>query len=325
MVKTQLAVYNGRVAYLATFYTSLGAVLLMIGVGFLFGKLHLINQAAHQVIANLLLFLAMPCALFAAFPQNYHPASLQMFLFATLAGAATLIVAIVLAAVIFPHRRLGSNHKLHQFAYIFNNASFLGYPLVVSVFSSDHDALIYYSGLMLAFNLALFSYGVYLVQKKVTLKQIALLLLNPNIIAVCLGLLGFIYSWQLPEFLRLSITAGKNLTTPLSLLAIGFLLSLTKNWREILSQRQLFFTCLLQLLLMPTTTFLLLYYLHAPETMILMFTMIQALPTATSLVIFSEKYHNDKKEAAKLVLISTLLSLLTLPVVMTAAICILTF
>ena len=76
---------------------------------------------------------------------------------------------------------------------------------------------------------------------------------------------------------------------------------------------------------MPTTTFLLLYYLHAPETMILMFTMIQALPTATSLVIFSEKYHSDKKEAAKLVLISTLLSLLTLPVVMTAAICILTF
>ena len=148
---------------------------------------------------------------------------------------------------------------------------------------------------------------------------------NPNIIAICLGLLSFIYSWQLPEFLRLSIDAGKNLTTPLSLLAIGFLLSLTKNWREILSQRQLFFTCLLQLLLMPTTTFLLLYCLHAPETMILMFTMIQALPTATSLVIFSEKYHSDKKEAAKLVLISTLLSLLTLPVVMTAAICILTF
>lgn len=306
--------------YLPTFYHSLLAVLIIIALGFALGKSKIINQAASKVMTQLLLLVAMPCALFSAFPQQFSRETWHNFLFATFAGAAVLFSGMLIAKALYQRRFLGKVYRLHQFAYIFNNASFLGYPLVVAVFGQNPHSLIYYSGLMLAFNFSLFSYGVYLVKHQFTPTDAWQLITNPNIVAVCLGLLCFRASLPMPEFVLTTINALKNLTTPLSLLVIGFFLSQMKNFSQTSKLKKLTTSCLMQLIIMPSTTFLILKLLGADNLMVLIFTLIQALPTATSLAIFSENYGGDKQEASALVLMSTLLSFITLPVVMTVAI-----
>jgi predicted permease len=169
---------------------------------------------------------------------------------------------------------------------------------------------------MLVFNFALFSYGVWLFQKRLTLKHFLHIILNPNIIAVTLGFIFFLISFEPLPFITNSITFLANLTTPLSLLSIGFMLHLVRDWGSIFRKHQLFITCTLQLLLMPILTFALTSLLGLPSLVKLIFTMIQALPTATSLGLFAEKYRGHKVEASELVLISTILSVLTLPLVM---------
>ncbi len=296
------------------FYHSLGAVVLIIFLGFILGKRKIINEAANKVMANLLLTVAMPCALFIAFPNYFDKSSLNIFLQAVFGAFIVLILGILASIILFRRKKLDQYYFQHQFAYIFNNASFLGYPLTLSVFGAEN--MIIYSGLMLVFNLFLFSYGVWLFEQKLSLKNIKEIFLNPNIIAVILGLIFFLNSWQTPEYLNKTITFLSSLTTPMSLLCIGFMLSQVSNWWAVIRKKQLFITCLLQLLLMPTISYLILIFFRMENTIIQMYTMIMALPTATSLAIFAEKYRGNKIEASELVLISTILSVFTLPIIM---------
>ena len=300
--------------YLPIFYSSLASILVLIALGFLLGKIKILNEFANKALANLLLSVAMPCALFIAFPHQFDPASFDLFLKAVLGAIAMMGSAIIVSRLLFSEKRLHRFYFQHQFAFIFNNASFLGYPLTMAIFGAE--SMIMYSGLMLVFNLALFSYGVWLFERSLSLKHLREIFFNPNIIAVFLGLLFFINSWNFPKFIDDSINYIAALTTPLSLLCIGFMLSQVRNWAKIFAKVQLFFTCGLQLILMPLLTFSVLWLLRMPTTIIQIFTMIQALPTATSLGLFAEKYGGNKIEASELVLISTILSVFTLPAVM---------
>ena len=300
--------------YLPIFYTSLVTILILIAVGFFLGKIKLVNEAANKVFANLLLSVAMPCALFSAFPHQFNSESWHLFLLAVGGGLAELVAAVIAAKLLFARHRIGRFYFQHQFAFIFNNASFLGYPLTLAVFGAE--SMIIYSGLMLVFNVLLFSYGIWLFEHQLNFRLLRQIVFNPNIIAVILGLIFFLTSTSLPDFANQAISYLGSLTTPLSLIVIGFMLSHVSNWAKIFRRHQLFITCTLQLLFMPAMTYLVLALLHMPPMVRQMFTMIQALPTATSLALFTEKYGGDKTVASELVLISTIMSVITLPLVM---------
>jgi predicted permease len=87
-------------------------------------------------------------------------------------------------------------------------------------------------------------------------------------------------------------------------------IKLIKKWR-------IFFTAAIQLIVGPTITFFALKLLGFPNEVIVVCTIIQALPTATSLGLFAEKYGGNATEASELVTVSTLLSVVSLPLMIT--------
>jgi predicted permease len=301
-------------ADLAIFYQSLLAVVLIVVLGVVLGRKKIITAPVSEALATLLLSVAMPCALFTAFPQSFDRASLELFLQAAIGGVVVIGVAILGSRLFFRERNFTKIFYQHQFAFIFNNASFLGYPLTMAIFGQA--ALVPYAGFMLVFNLALFSYGVWLFERRLTWRHIKEILFNQNIVAVILGLICFLLSWQVPAAVGQTLGYLASLATPLSLLCIGFMLSQVRGWRVIWRKSRLFLTCFLQLTLMPLLTFGVLTLLKLPVVARQVLTLIQALPTATSLAIFAEKYGGNKEEASELVMISTVLSAMTLPVVM---------
>ena len=296
------------------FYQSLLAVAVLVGLGVLLGKRRVITAQVSESFAELLLGIVMPCALFVAFPSKFEQGTLDLFLQAAIGGAVVIVGAIIVSRLVFRRNWFHHNFYEHQFAFIFNNASFLGYPLTLAIFGVD--ALIPYSGFMLVFNLVLFSYGVWLFERKITWRHIQQIFLNRNVIAVILGLLFFVNSWEVPEFVSQTLGYIAALTTPLSLFCIGFMLSQIRNWGLLWRKLRLFITCGLQLTLMPLLTYVVCWVMRLPGEARQVLTLIQALPTATSLAIFAEKYGGDKTEASELVMISTLMSAATLPLVM---------
>ena len=101
--------------------------------------------------------------------------------------------------------------------------------------------------------------------------------------------------------------------TPLSLICIGYLLS-RANLSGIWQKKRLFITCGLQLILGPILTLGVVSLLGSPAHVKVMLVLLQSLPTATTLGLFSEKYGGDVVEASEIVMISTFMSVITLPI-----------
>jgi Predicted permeases len=297
---------------LNVFYSSLIAVALMITLGFIIGKKKWLDEHTNKKLINLLLMVAMPCALFGAFPDVFAIESLSLFFWGLGAGALIFILMIIISKIIFQQKLTGKNYFEYQFAFIFNNAVFLGYPLVSTIFGSE--GLIPYAGFVLIFNLMLFSYGMMLFEKKFNVKHIGRAFINPNVIAVIVGALCLVFSIKLPDPAAMSISYIGGIMTPLSLICIGYMLSRAKL-SKVIKDKKLVFTCLAQLVLGPLLAFGVMKLINAPSSVLAIIVLIQALPTATTLGLFAEKYNCDTESASGLVAVSTILSAITLPIV----------
>lgn len=297
---------------LSYFYIRLGAIGVIMALGFLLGKLKLISDKTNRELANLLLTVFMPASLFTAFPSEYDEGAANLFFSGLTAGVIVMLSLIIVAKIIFNEKWLKKGlHDQAQFALIFNNATFLGYPIIASTFGAN--GILAYCGFIVAFNVALFSYGIWLFKKKIDIKLIVDVILNPNIIAVALGMVLFLFSIQLPDFIADAAGYVGGATTPLSIICIGYMLSQTslakafKKWR-------LTIIAISQLIIGPVITWGLLTLLKFPAEVIEVCTLIQALPTATSLGLFAVKYDGNASDASELVAASTIFSIFTLPI-----------
>lgn len=299
---------------LKTFYARLAAIGLILILGFFLGKFKLISEKTNRELTNLLLTVFMPASLFMAFPAEYDESAAGIFLAGLGGGFLIMLILIILAKLIFNPRWTGKELSYEsQFAMIFNNATFLGYPIVVSTFGTS--GVLAYCGFIVAFNIALFSYGIWLFERKITWRLVRSVIFNPNIIAVFLGMALFILSVELPSFIGDAVSYVGAVTTPLSIICIGYMLSQAKL-RKVLTKWRLMVTALVQLLLGPMVTWGVLTLLQFPTEVIQVCTLIQALPTATSLGLFAVKYGGNASEASELVTISTIFSVVTMPLMM---------
>ncbi len=296
---------------LTQFYERLGAIALILILGFFLGKFKLISQKTNTELTNLLLTVFMPAALFIAFPSTYDASSANLFFSGLLAGFLVMLILIIVAKLIYhPKIFKGDLSYESQFALIFNNATFLGYPIVSSTFGTG--GILAYCGFIIAFNIALFSYGIWLFERKITPKLIRSVIFNPNILAVLLGMVLFLLNIHLPSFMSDAIGYVGAATTPLSLICIGFMLS-QANLLQVLKKWQLIFAAVIQLILGPVIAWGVLSLLGFPSEVVQVCTLIQALPTATSLGLFAVKYGGNPAEASEFVTVSTILSVVTMP------------
>lgn len=307
---------------LLDFYSRLGTIAIILALGFLLGKLKLISPKTNKDLVTLLLTVFMPASLFMAFPTSYSDETSGIF-FSGLVGGFIVMIAITLLSLVIFNKKWykGKMRYESQFALIFNNATFLGYPIISSTFGPQSTAIVAYCGFIIAFNIALFSYGVYLFKRKVDAKLILNVITNPNIIAVVLGVIVFMTSSKIPAFIDDAVVYTGSATTALSIICVGYMLS-TAKFSQLLKKWKLAITAVIQLIVGPLATYLLLVAIQYiarnagiefPDEVVVVCTLIQALPTATSLGLFASKYGGDEKEASQLVTMSTLFSIITLP------------
>ncbi len=298
---------------LTTFYSRLGSIFIIMALGFILGKIKLIDKHTNNHLVNLLLSVFMPASLFLAFPSTYDESTANLFFSGLLGGVVVMTALIILSKIFFNKFFFKKELRYEaQFGLIFNNATFLGYPIVASTFGPQ--GIIAYCGFIIIFNIALFSYGVYLFKNKLTWRLVLDTIINPNILAVILGMVLFLLNIKLPAVVTDSVGFIGGATTPLSILCIGFMLSeahlkgLIKKWKLIIPAAT-------QLIIGPIATYFLLTWLNFPTPVIYVCTLIEALPTATSLGLFATKYGGNEVEASELVTISTIFSLASLPII----------
>ena len=149
---------------------------LLMAVGFVLGKVRLIDDRGSLTMSNLVMYVVSPCMLLVAFQRPLEHELLHEF--AISLGIALLLHAafIVLSRLILrekdAHRR-----GLMLFGSVFSNCGFMGYPLMTALFGSI--GVFYGSAYVVVFTFLTWTYGVFAMTGDRSQLKLRPLLLNP--------------------------------------------------------------------------------------------------------------------------------------------------
>lgn len=288
-------------------------LVLLLGYGI--AKIGMIDENTNQKLSALVVTVSQPALIIASVADNIGKGSIrEVFVFFAF-GIVFYGVWIGLAWIFT--RMMGtdkSQRGTYQFMLIFSNCTFMGFPIMESIFGTE--AIFLSSIFNLPFHLLAFSYGMMLISRdgNADAKFQWNKLLNPGIIASILALLLFILHVSLPQVLRQTCSVVGSLTTPLSMLVLGASLSLVPV-KDIFRESRIYLMTIFRLIVIPVITYLLLQLMTENRMLIGIGTMTAAMPVASMTVMLSNQYHGKTKLASIGVFITTVCSIISIPLV----------
>lgn len=298
---------------LANFLTVLGQVatlFLLMSVGFALEKGNKLDHVGTEQISVLLLWVVAPCIVIDSFQVDFDPALSHTLLVGSVAMFLSYAVYFVVTLAFFRREETTMRNMLRMGA-MFGNTGFMGLPLVQAVLGNG--AMVYAVLNLGIFNVVVWSFGVMLVGGKEAFSP-KKAVLNPGVISVVVGLLLYLTGLRLPGPIFSTVHFLGAMNTPLAMVVIGAQMAradLLSTFRA----KKLYAASAIKLLLMPVVTALLFYPLGLKPDFFVAVVILSAAPTAGISSMFAETYHRHSAQAAQLVTLSTLLSILTLPVV----------
>ncbi|MDR1600087.1 MAG: AEC family transporter [Oscillospiraceae bacterium] len=284
------------------------SLLLLVAAGFAIRRVKWIDEPGLTAMSSLVLFVAIPCVAIAKLQREPTP-ELVRDLLATFALSSALMLATGALGFAIFHKEPVRQRALITHLSIFSNCGFMGYPVVTALFGEP--ALIYAVVINAAFNLLAWTLGVILLNRGTTL-NLRKALLTPALVGTALGIILFAARVRLPGFLLSTLETLGSLTTPLSMMVVGARMvgqsprNLT-NWRVwILSA--------LRLLAFPLITYVICRLLRASDMVCLITATLAGMPHATLTAMQSIHYKHDSVFASNCVALSTLLSMITIPI-----------
>jgi len=272
----------------------------------------MLNDDHTLGMADLLVKVAMPSTIFISLMRPFS-VMLLAEAFATLfiTGAVYLLggaMGLLLARIM--HATDGERHAW-TFGLVLGNVGFMGIPLTLAVFG--YEGLIYASMANASFNIIAFTIGVRIYAKDPPRGRAVMLQVvrTPALIATFVGLLFFVTGLRLPSALENGVSLISGMTTPISLVLVGASVA-RRPLKEMLTDIRFLPAVALRLLVLPIVTLLVLR-LWVPELMLGVIVTLVAMPAAAATVIFAEQHQGDTTSAAKFVVVSTLLCIITVP------------
>ena len=289
-------------------------MLLFIAAGFLLGRLKVLPDGAALVLSKLESCLFIPAMILNAFIHNCTWESIRLNYPAMLLSAALEMVLIIISRPLSGlFAKGGCERDLYRYELIYPNTGFFGYALVQAVFGPE--VLYHYMLFVLPMTMGCYTIGVSLLtpsgdSPKAQWKR----LLNPSMVSIAagvvLGLLGF--GKIMPVFLSDAIAAGAKIFSPLAMLLTGVTVS-GFAVKDLVTDRRSWLTVLLRMIAFPVLTVGLSYLSGADERILIFVLFVHALPLGLNPVIYPPQYGKDARPGASMALISTVLSLLILP------------
>lgn len=286
-------------------------MLLYLLSGFCLFKTGVVTEEGSKALAAMLIKLIIPMVIVNSFCIPFSLASLLALGQSTLLSAMLLLLAIILARWIYPHA------PLENFGAAFSNAGFMGIPLVASVLGSS--AVLYAAPFVAMLNLLQWTYGVDTIcgrRSCITTRQ---LLWNPPMVGIALGMIlfGTGLGETLPVPIVSTIQGICGLNGPLAMMVLGVYLA-RENPITLFTSRSLYGISAVRLILIPAVSLFALWALPISSTVALTLLICAAAPVGANVAVYAQLHGKDYAYASKIVVLSTLLSLVSLPLVVAA-------
>ena len=288
------------------------SLFLIILVGVYAAKRKIITKEINKGLTNILLKITLPCLVVSSFifdlSDKLKGNIIKCFIYSPL----VLLISIVVSYIfLLPIK--GGKKIIIQFANVFSNCGFIGFPIVFSIYGNE--GVIYASIFNLFFTVFLWTYGVILFNGKMKREDIKQVLLNPAIIAVIIGLIIMILGVNIPNVLSSTLDLVGNMTSPLSMIIVGVILGNAKIIFY-LKDKSIYYSAFLKLIVMPCIIILILKIINDNSLVSKTLIILTAMPAAAMTSILAESFDKESEYSAVIVFITTLFSLITFPILL---------
>jgi predicted permease len=307
-----------------------GLLFIIIALGFLCQRIKLLTEEANKCMADIVMYFVTPCVIINAFSATLYPREELLGILKNIALVALIAVAVhvamILAVTVIFRFKNQDKKRLMRFAAVFSNAGFIALPLAQALIDTpeSHEGALYAAVYLAVFNIALWTWGYVDMSGESSGMNLKKILLNPGIIGVAVGLVFFtspLYitlngeaGLRLPSVMAGAISALSALNLPLPMLMVGFYLGksdLIAAFKDGWS-----YLCIaLRLLVFPLVTLGVLYLCGVRGNVLSVSVIGACAPVGATATIFAAKFGRDTELSVRLVSLSTVLSMVTMPLI----------
>ncbi len=278
-------------------------------IGWICRKTDLVKAAAQPSFTNFLLYVSIPCMVFQSFDMEFTMETLYR-------GASVLTIATISALVSLVFGRYAYNwcnpreKCIMKYGTLVSNSGFAGLPVIQDAYGQD--GLFLGSLFIIPNRIMMWSAGISLFTDAPLKQRIKNVMLNPGIIAVELGVLRMLFQPAILQQLNKALSALGAMSTPLGMVIIGMILSGVSP-RTVLDKKAFILVAVRQFLF-PLGTLAILRLLGTDLLTLQISVVLTGMPVGSSTAFLADKYGADAVFASKCVFISTLTSLITIPI-----------
>lgn len=291
----------------------------LILVGILAVKTKILNQEALGYFSKYLMRIAIPVMIFTNTIHGATRAELLSSIPVLLVAAVMFVGLSLLAWVMSGLLKLqGNERQIYRAASTFGNIGFMGIPLVAALF--PETGMLYIALFTIVDQSTLWTLGMSLTQpagaKKEKLSVPALLkkMINPAMVGILLSILFVLLDISLPEVVDKALTSIAGTSSPLSMIYIGGLFCYT-DLAKYLKKKEFYIMTVTKMVLFPVVFYLILKQLPISREIIITITVLSALPEMSTIPMFADANGSDGEYAIGALMVTTMLSILTLPLI----------
>ena len=288
---------------------------ILMALGIVCNKLHWLDDKAVKSVTNIVLYFVTPCVIINSFSREVEKSLVYGLIITAVVAFLTFGFSIAFAHL-WIRDKDPDVERVYRYAAIFGNCGFMALPLEEAVLG---DIGTFYGAVYIAvFNLIVWTYGVWLMSGDKSNVKLKALTVNPGLIGTVIGIVILVFGIRLPNLIATPVSYMASLNTPLPMIIIGYYLG-NLNIKKLVSNKKQYLIAFYRLLLFPLVTMFMLYIAKVDPVIAVVCTIASAAPTAANTAMFATLYGKDAELGAQLMSVSTLLSLVTLPLLVAFA------
>lgn len=290
-------------------------MLFLMLIGYYFTKKGIFTDAGVKQMTELALCVSVPCLIINSYQREFDITMAKNLALAIIFAFAIHIVYILISAVIFKKTE-DKRDRISKFSVIYSNCGFMALPLVQAIYGET--GVFYAVAYVTVFNMIYWTQGVYLYTNDIKQLSFKKIIFNPGVLGAIIGITLFALKITLPTPLGKTVSFMASVNTPLPMVVMGtYLVNL--NIKKILKNGSLWAVTLLRLIIFPIITMLILKTLNWEGIISMPLILASASPVAAVATLFAVRYGLDSEYSTQAVSFTTLLSIITIPLVMMLA------
>lgn len=280
---------------------------LLIAAGVFLVKKGYLSEQGGKDLGAILLRVVIPCVILKSYITDYTPERARDL--AVSAGMA-LLALVTAMAVSYPV--FGTRKRIENFGASFCNVGFIGIPLVQAVLGEG--AVFYLASFIALLNILQWTYGVVIMTGDRNAVRVRTILTNPVVLSFLGGLLLFFLRIPVPQVIVSTLSSIGSMNTPLAMMILGTYLA-KMEVREIFLSKGAYVCTFLRLVLIPMATLLMVCLIPGVKPEIRQVILIAGCtPVGSNIAIFAKQYDKDYKLSVVTVCLSTIFSIVTVPI-----------